>query len=135
MPLEKMDFVKKDFQYCWRHTLTRENFDSNIYFEDPISKFTNFTGQACVRCDGDNQQSQLQVGPMHAGYRFNITFLRNFLAPIYEIHDMKQSPDNEYEILTKWSFTMQFWWLRYLPFIKVFCEVCAPYCAVSTAFA
>ena len=54
-----------------------------------------------------------------AGYKFNITFLRNFLAPIYEIHDIKQNPDNEFEILSRWSFSMQFWWLRYLPPIKV----------------
>ncbi|DBB10265.1 TPA: hypothetical protein ACH3X3_001830 [Trebouxia sp. C0006] len=92
---EKMDFVKQDFQYCWRNTLNRDNFDDNIYFEDPISKFTNYTG-----------------------YKFNITFLRNFLAPIYEIHDIKQNPDNELEILSRWSFSMQFWWLRYLPPIK-----------------
>ena len=41
---EKIEFVKRDFQYCWRHTLNRDNFDSNIYFEDPISKYTNYTG-------------------------------------------------------------------------------------------
>ncbi|KAL3159386.1 hypothetical protein ABBQ38_009817 [Trebouxia sp. C0009 RCD-2024] len=93
---EKFDFVKRDFQYCWRSTLNRDNFDSNMYFEDPISKFTNYTG-----------------------YKANIVFLRNFLAPIYEIHDLKQNPDNEFEILARWSFSMQFWWLRYLPFIKV----------------
>ena len=40
-----MDFAKRDFQFCWRHTLNRDNFDSNIYFEDPISKFTNYTGE------------------------------------------------------------------------------------------
>ena len=40
-----MDFAKRDFQYCWRNTLNRDNFDSNIYFEDPISKFTNYTGE------------------------------------------------------------------------------------------
>lgn len=39
-----MDFVKRDFQYCWRSTLNRDNFDDNMYFEDPISKFTNYTG-------------------------------------------------------------------------------------------
>ena len=54
----------------------------------------------------------------YAGYKANIVFLRNFLAPIYEIHDIKQNPENEYEILTRWTFSMQFWWLRYLPFIK-----------------
>lgn len=41
---DKMEFVKKDFQNCWRHTLNRDNFDSNIYFEDPISKYTNYIG-------------------------------------------------------------------------------------------
>jgi hypothetical protein len=39
-----MDFVKQDFQFCWRNTLNRDNFDDNIYFEDPISEFTNYTG-------------------------------------------------------------------------------------------
>lgn len=39
-----MEFVKRDFQNCWRHTLNRDNFDSNIYFEDPISKYTNYIG-------------------------------------------------------------------------------------------
>ena len=41
---DKIDFAKRDFQYCWRNTLNRDNFDDNIYFEDPISKFTNYTG-------------------------------------------------------------------------------------------
>ena len=41
---EKIDFVKRDFQYCWRSTLNRDNFDSEMYFEDPISKFINYTG-------------------------------------------------------------------------------------------
>ena len=65
------------------------------------------------------QSRRLGQSPCSAGYKFNITFLRNFLAPIYEIHDIKQNPDNEFEILSRWSFSMQFWWLRYLPFIKV----------------
>ncbi len=53
---EKMDFVKKDFQYCWRNTLNRDNFDDNIYFEDPISKFTNYTGAIIYR----HKQQHLQ---------------------------------------------------------------------------
>jgi hypothetical protein len=89
---EKMDLVKQDFQYCWKHTLTRENFVDDMYFEDPISKYTNYIG-----------------------YKANIVFLRNFLAPIYEIWDIKQDPDNEWEMLVRWSFTMQFWFNRWLP--------------------
>ena len=55
--------------------------------------------------------------PAHccAGYKFNIVFLRNFLAPIYEIWDIKQNPDNEWEMLVRWTFTMQFWFNRWLP--------------------
>lgn len=67
-----------------------------------------------LRPDGNNNFRCL-----YAGYKANIVFLRNFLAPIYEIHDLKQNPDNEFEIITRWSFSMQFWWLRYLPPIKV----------------
>lgn len=90
---EKFDMAKRDFQYCWRNSLTKDNFTSDIYFEDPISKYTNFTG-----------------------YRANITFLRNLFAPIYEIHDLRQSPQKEHEIWCKWTFSMQFWFNRYNPF-------------------
>ena len=44
---EKIAFIKTHFQYCWKGVLTREHFDSDIYFEDPISKYTNYTGAPC----------------------------------------------------------------------------------------
>ncbi len=47
-------------------------------------------------------------------YQFVVQFLRFFLAPIYELHEVKQAGDHE--ILVKWSWTMNFWWNRYNPF-------------------
>ena len=49
-----------------------------------------------------------------AGYQFNVTFLRLFLAPIFEVHEIKQAGPRE--MVIKWSWTMNFWWLRYTPF-------------------
>ena len=43
-----------------------------------------------------------------------MTFLRYFLAPIFEVHEIKQA--GPHEIVLKWSWTMNFWWLRYTPF-------------------
>ena len=40
-------------------------------------------------------------------------FLRYFLAPIFEVHDVKQRGENH--IVVKWSWTMNFWWNRYNP--------------------
>lgn len=51
------------------------------------------------------------------GYQFVVQFLRFFLAPIYEIHEVRQIGDQE--ILVKWSWTMNFWWNRYNP-LKIF---------------
>ena len=50
----------------------------------------------------------------HAGYQFNVTFLRLFLAPIFEVHEIKQAGPRE--MVLKWSWTMNFWWLRFTPF-------------------
>jgi hypothetical protein len=47
------------------------------------------------------------------GYQFNVQFLRYFLAPVYEVHEVRQAGDND--ILVKWSWTMNFWWNRYNP--------------------
>lgn len=49
-----------------------------------------------------------------AGYQINVLFLKNFLAPIYEVHEVRQV--GEQEILVKWSWTMNFWWNRFNPF-------------------
>ena len=43
-----------------------------------------------------------------------MTFLRIFLAPIFEVHEIKQA--GPHEMVLKWSWTMNFWWLRYTPF-------------------
>ena len=48
-----------------------------------------------------------------AGYQFVVQFLRYFLAPIYELHEVREVGSQE--ILVKWSWTMNFWWNRYLP--------------------
>ena len=49
-----------------------------------------------------------------AGYQFNVTFLRLFLAPIFEVHEIRQAGPRE--LVIKWSWTMNFWWLRFTPF-------------------
>lgn len=61
----------------------------------------------------------------HAGYLV-VTFLqfvpdgcllwacRLFLAPIFEVHEIRQAGPRE--MVIKWSWTMNFWWLRFLPF-------------------
>ena len=49
-----------------------------------------------------------------AGYQFNVTFLRLFLAPIFEVHEIRQAGPRE--MVIKWSWTMNFWWLRFTPF-------------------
>lgn len=49
-----------------------------------------------------------------AGYQINCQFLRYFLAPIFEVHEVRQA--GEHEILVKWSWTMNFWWNRFNPF-------------------
>jgi len=35
-----------------------------------------------------------------AGYQFNVTFLRYFLAPIFEVHEVKQA--GPHEMVLKW---------------------------------
>ena len=55
----------------------------------------------------------LSTACLHTGYQFNIQFLRYFLAPIYEVHEVRQA--GEHAILVKWSWTMNFWWNRFNP--------------------
>ena len=55
----------------------------------------------------------LSTACLHTGYQFNVQFLRYFLAPIYEVHEVRQA--GEHEILVKWSWTMNFWWNRFNP--------------------
>ena len=55
----------------------------------------------------------LSTASLHTGYQFNVQFLRYFLAPIYEVHEVRQV--GEQEILVKWSWTMNFWWNRFNP--------------------
>ena len=43
-----------------------------------------------------------------------MTFLRLFLAPIFEVHEIRQAGPRE--MVIKWSWTMNFWWLRFTPF-------------------
>jgi len=44
-------------------------------------------------------------------YQFVVQFLRYFLAPIFEIHELREASDQV--VLVKWSWTMNFWWNRY----------------------
>lgn len=91
---EHIGLVRSDFQYVFKDIMDKDHFEGKIYFRDPITKVSFFRG-----------------------YQFVVQFLRYFLAPIYELHEVRQAGDQE--ILVKWSWTMNFWWLRYLP-IKFF---------------
>jgi hypothetical protein len=41
-----------------------------------------------------------ESGGQCAGYQFNVTFLRYFLAPIFEVHEVKQA--GPHEMVLKW---------------------------------
>lgn len=66
--------------------------------------------QPCQSCDWTHLLTKLCCS---AGYQFVVQFLRYFLAPIYELHEVREIGSQE--ILVKWSWTMNFWWNRYLP--------------------
>ncbi|CAL8463772.1 g3306 [Coccomyxa elongata] len=87
---EHIDLVRTNFQYVFKDIMDLDHFEENMLFSDPISKFTFFRG-----------------------YQFNVQFLRYFLAPIYELHEVRQAGENA--ILVKWSWTMNFWWNRFNP--------------------
>lgn len=57
-----------------------------------------------------------------------VQFLRYFLAPIYELHEVREIGSQE--ILVKWSWTMNFWWNRYLP-SKIFWDPRLAFTGVS----
>ena len=67
----------------------------------------------------------LSTACLHTGYQFNVQFLRYFLAPIYEVHEVCQA--GEHEILVKWSWTMNFWWNRFNPLRGLYDPRASPY--------
>ena len=67
-------------------------------------------GRSCLK---QVMKQVFSTACLHTGYQFNIQFLRYFLAPIYEVHEVRQA--GEHEILVKWSWTMNFWWNRFNP--------------------
>lgn len=89
---EHIEIVRSDFQRVFKDIMDRDHFEDKIYFRDPISNNLN----------------------SFRGYQLEVQFLRYFLAPIFELHEVKQVGDHE--ILVKWSWTMNFWWNRYNPF-------------------
>lgn len=88
---EHIEMVKADFPLVFKDIMDRDHFEDTMYFRDPIT--TNF--------------NSFRV------YQFVVQFLRYFLAPIYEVHEVRQAGDTS--ILVKWSWTMNFWWNRYNP--------------------
>ncbi|KAK9804190.1 hypothetical protein WJX72_000175 [[Myrmecia] bisecta] len=88
---EHIEMVRTDFKLVFKDIMDRDHFEDKIYFRDPITNVSFFRG-----------------------YQFVVQFLRFFLAPIYELHEVQQA--GEQEILVKWSWTMNFWWNRYTPF-------------------
>jgi hypothetical protein len=86
---EHMEMVRKEFRFVFKNIMDRDHFEDKIYFRDPITTNVN----------------SFRV------YQFVVQFLRFFLAPIFEIHELREAGDSV--ILVKWSWTMNFWWNRY----------------------
>lgn len=42
---EHLDLVRSDFQFIFKDIMDLDHFDENIFFSDPISKFTFFRGR------------------------------------------------------------------------------------------
>lgn len=42
---ERLDFVKRHFQYTWKNVITKKDFADDIYFEDPQTKISGFQGE------------------------------------------------------------------------------------------
>ena len=132
---EHIDLVKSDFRFVFKDIMDLDHFERNMFFSDPISKFTFFRGKPALPFLRANLPScafsktsalaPLIRAPMLpapevyelkacVGYQVNCQFLRYFLAPIFEVHEVRQA--GEHEILVKWSWTMNFWWNRFNPF-------------------
>ena len=50
------------------------------------------------------------------GYVFNIKMLRRVFAPTFQLHDIKQTAQNE--LTTRWTMSMQFTFNKYNPLRK-----------------
>ena len=53
---EHLDLVRSNFQFVFKDIMDLDHFESNMFFSDPISKFTFFRGKlmpcmACLLCD------------------------------------------------------------------------------------
>ena len=42
---EHLDLVRTDFQFVFKDVLNLDHFEKNMFFSDPISKFTFFRGK------------------------------------------------------------------------------------------
>lgn len=134
---EHIEVVKQDFRLIFKDIMDKDHFESNIYFRDPMTTNLNsFRGgrrcqllapccqlgvswlttrkcdtavaHATHRCARLHPETKCDPGlPCPAGYQFVCQFLRYFLAPIFELHEVRQA--GEQEILVKWSWTMNFW--------------------------
>ena len=49
---EHLDLVRSNFQFVFKDIMDLDHFEDNIFFSDPISKFTFFRGMlvSCVAC-------------------------------------------------------------------------------------
>jgi hypothetical protein len=41
---EHIDLVRSDFQFVFKDIMDRDHFEDDIFFSDPVSKFTFFRG-------------------------------------------------------------------------------------------
>ncbi|KAK9843907.1 hypothetical protein WJX84_004693, partial [Apatococcus fuscideae] len=87
----RMDFLKSDMKHLFdEQGVDKSQYDDKVDFRDPITKYGSI-----------------------GGYLFNITMLKLVFAPIFELHDLRQTA--EYEVTTRWTMTMKFTLNKYSP--------------------
>ncbi|KAK9837901.1 hypothetical protein WJX74_007465 [Apatococcus lobatus] len=91
---ERMDFLKADMKHLFDDQgVDKSQYDEKVDFRDPITKYGSISG-----------------------YLFNISMLKVVFAPIFELHDLRQTA--EHEITTRWTMTMKFTLNKYSPIKK-----------------
>ena len=101
-----MEFLKKDLQHLFDDKgIDKSQYDDVVEFRDPITQYNNASGIKYSHPQAE-PESGLPSGnscdAIHvcAGYMFNIGMLKRVFNPTFELHDIKQTGENE--ATTRW---------------------------------
>ena len=103
-----MEFLKKDLQHLFDDQgIDKSQYDDVVEFRDPITQYNNASGTTGLHTE---QQAEAESGlptkdscneaHVCAGYMFNIGMLKRVFNPTFELHDIKQTGENE--ATTRW---------------------------------